>query len=75
LKKLLSQEWNGHRLERYWLHTGDDGKDRITIETVEDVEPVLEANKKLYNERPVDDQCLGARLRLSLAPSSRSCVA
>ncbi len=62
MAKLISQERVGNRIERYWLHSGDDGKDRITIETVEDVEPVLEANKKLYNEKPVDDPVLGRKV-------------
>ena len=41
MKRLLSRERNGHRIDNWWLHTGDDGNDRITIETVEDVEPTF----------------------------------
>lgn len=41
--RLLGQEWVGGRLERTWLHTGDDGKDRITVETVQDVAPVFKS--------------------------------
>jgi len=62
MAKLLSTERNGHRIDQYWLHTGDDGKDRITITTVEDVEPLIEANKKLYNEKPVDHPVLGRKV-------------
>jgi len=32
-----------------WFHY-DDATDKITIETVDDVEPVLDANKRSYNE-------------------------
>jgi len=49
MAKLLSQEKSGHRIDRYWLHAGDDGKDRITVESVEDVEPIIEANKAEFN--------------------------
>jgi hypothetical protein len=50
MAKLLGTEVNGPRLDKYWLHTGDDGRDRITVETIEDVEPVIEANKAQYND-------------------------
>jgi hypothetical protein len=50
MAKLLGTEVNGPRIDRYWLHTGDDGKDRITTETTEDIEPVIEANRQQYND-------------------------
>ncbi len=62
MAKLLSQEWVGNRLEKWWLHTGDNGNDHITVETIEDVEPVLEKNKALYNEKPVDHPVLGRKV-------------
>lgn len=40
--KLLGREAIGDRIENWWLHTGDDGKDRITVETVQDVEPIFD---------------------------------
>lgn len=43
MARLLGQERNGDRMDRWWLHSGDDGKDRITVETIEDVEPVFKA--------------------------------
>lgn len=48
MKRLLSTENVGGRTELWWLHTGDDGKDRITVETVQDVEPILDQNKREY---------------------------
>lgn len=60
--KLISQERNGHKIERWWLHVGDDGKDKIVLETIEDVEPIIENNKRLYNEKPVDHPALGRRV-------------
>lgn len=46
MARLLGKEKNGHRTDYWWLHAGDDGADRITIETVEDVEPVFDAVKR-----------------------------
>ena len=43
--KLLGVENIGGRIQKDWLHTGDDGKPRITTETVQDVEPVIRATK------------------------------
>jgi len=62
MAKLLSEEWVDGRLERYWLHTGADHTDRITIETIEDVEPVIEANKRAYNEGVREVPGLGRRV-------------
>lgn len=42
--KLLGAESVLGGVEKHWLHTGDDGKDRITVETVIDVEPLLKRN-------------------------------
>jgi hypothetical protein len=50
--KLLGVERVFAGVERHWLHTGDDGKDRITVETVQDVEPILKANTAEYNSAP-----------------------
>lgn len=62
MAKLLSQERNGDRIEKWWLHVGDDGREKITLETIEDVEPIIENNKRLYNEKPVDHPVLGRRV-------------
>jgi hypothetical protein len=34
--KLLDVENTGTRIHRTWLHTGDDGRDKLTVETQED---------------------------------------
>ena len=52
MARLLSTEDHGDRTEYWWLHTGDDGKDRITIQTVEDVAPILDRNKQEFNAAP-----------------------
>jgi hypothetical protein len=49
MAKLLGTEFNHPRTDRYWLHTGDKGQDCITVETIEDCEPAIEANKQQYN--------------------------
>lgn len=50
--KLLGVERIGGRIVRDWLHTDGAGKDVITTETVQDVEPILERNKRKYNDAP-----------------------
>ena len=43
MAKLLGRETVNGITENYWLHTGDDGDDRITVETIHDVEPLFDA--------------------------------
>lgn len=43
MKRLLAVEDIGGRSEKWWLHTGDHGQDCITVETVQDVEPIIDA--------------------------------
>ena len=52
MAKLLHTDNHGDRVEHWWLHTGDDGNDRITIQTVEDVQPLLDRNKEEFNSAP-----------------------
>jgi hypothetical protein len=42
--KLLGAEAIPGGVERYVQHVGDDGKDRITVEKIVDVEPILKRN-------------------------------
>jgi len=51
MKRLLGAERVGGRDEYWYLHTGDDGKDRITVETIQDVEPVFDYVKLAANAR------------------------
>lgn len=51
MARLLGTEVNGHRIDKWWLHSGDDGKDCITVETIEDVEPVFKA-VQMHREAP-----------------------
>lgn len=44
--RLLGVESGGGVTEKYWLHTGDDGKDRITLETIQDADPVFQYVKR-----------------------------
>jgi hypothetical protein len=52
MAKLIGTEVHGGRIDRYFLHTGDDGKDRITVQSTEDAEPLLEACQREYNAAP-----------------------
>lgn len=47
--KLLGAELVPGGVEKYWLHNGDDNRDRITVETVVDVEPILKRNAEEFN--------------------------
>jgi hypothetical protein len=47
--KLIGTEVNGPRIDKYWLHVGEDGREKITVETTEDAEAVIENNKEQYN--------------------------
>lgn len=47
MKKLLGVENVGGRVQKDWLHVGDDGRERITTETVQDVAPVIRATKAM----------------------------
>lgn len=52
MKKLLLTEDIGGRIRRWWRHIGDDGKQRITTETVQEVDKLLDRNRALYNNAP-----------------------
>jgi hypothetical protein len=47
VSKLLHTERFGSRIEKWWMHD-----DSITVETVEDVKPLLDSNKRQYNDSP-----------------------
>lgn len=47
MARLLGQEYQGRGVfQKYWLHTGDNGDDHITVENVQDVEPIFESVKR-----------------------------
>jgi len=43
--KLLGKEQVGNRVYKYWKHIGDDGRDKLTVETSERVDPIFDAVK------------------------------
>ena len=47
MKRLLGVENIGGRISKDWLHVGDDGRDRITTETVQDVGPIIRETKQI----------------------------
>lgn len=50
MKRLLHTENVGGRLERWWLHSGEGPKhNAITVETIQDVEPVFDAVARKRN--------------------------
>lgn len=59
--KLLGTEVVGGRTEKYWLHTGDDGTDRITVEITQDAEPIIESVRGM-SESPGKDFRFKARI-------------
>lgn len=55
MKRLLDIENKGPLLEKTWLHTGSDGRDKLTIETFQDVEPVFKKARELA-QRPKEKE-------------------
>lgn len=53
--KLLGGEWVNGLLHRDYLHVGDDGRDKITTVTSQDVEPIIKHVKKLAQLPPGKD--------------------
>lgn len=52
MKKLLDVEVVPGGVQKAWLHTGGDNRDKLTFETVVDVEPILKANAEEFNSAP-----------------------
>jgi len=48
---VIFEENIGGRIQRWHRHTGDRGQPQITVETVQDVEPVFEEAKRLSNDK------------------------
>ena len=42
---LLDREWVNGRLEKSWLHIGEDGRTKITTEVIQDCEPAMDDAK------------------------------
>lgn len=53
MRRHLHSENIGGRTE-HWYLVDEDGKKSIGIQTVQDVEPILEANKTEFNSAPSD---------------------
>ena len=47
MKRLLGTEDIGGRISKDWLHLDDSGREVITTETVQDVEPIIQATKQM----------------------------
>lgn len=47
MARLIAVEDIGGRVERHWVHEGDDGRKKITVETIQDVEPAIDEAKAL----------------------------
>jgi hypothetical protein len=47
VKRLLGVENIDGRISKDWLHVGDDGREKITTETIQDVEPIIRATKRM----------------------------
>lgn len=61
MKKLISVEQSGALQHKTWLHTGDSGQECVTIQTYQDVAPVLRKIKDTAQSRKGKDfQYLGS---------------
>lgn len=55
MAKLLDQTNVGGRVEKTWLHTGEDGRDKITVEHQQNVDPVMDYTKHLAQNQKRSD--------------------
>lgn len=46
MRRLLGSEVIGDRTEYWWYHTGPEGQPQVTVQTVQDVEPIFDAVKQ-----------------------------
>lgn len=52
MAQLIGKEPSGGRTDYWWKHWGNNGKEVITLQTVEDVEPLIRSNRKAFNDAP-----------------------
>lgn len=45
--KLISSEFDGHRVHRTFQHLGENGQKQVSVETTENVDPVFEKVKRV----------------------------
>lgn len=55
MKRLLGSEWIFGRLHKHWMHYGDDGRKKLTVETKQNATPVLDHVKRLNELSPGKD--------------------
>lgn len=66
MAKLLGTEVIGHRIERDYLHYGDDGRKKITTVIEEDVEPIFRKIKDVVQNPKKSDLRLKASIPFTL---------
>lgn len=69
---LMSTEWVGGRLERTWLHVGDDGRKKITVEVVQDVEPAID-HARIAGQNVNRDSILRFKANVSAVHLEEAC--
>lgn len=52
MRKLLACENIGGRIQKWWSHFGDDGKPEITVETIQEIDPIFEVVKRNSETAP-----------------------
>lgn len=55
MKRLLGTEVRGDCIDYYWLHVGDDGRERITVQTTQESDPIIARVKKI-SDQPRDNK-------------------
>lgn len=53
--RLIKEEDLGGRKQRWWFHYGSDGKPQLSVETIQDVEPVFDHVKRQSEHRDFAD--------------------
>lgn len=52
MKKLLASENIGGRIQKWWAHFGDDGRKKITVETVQEIDPIFDQVRRNSETAP-----------------------
>lgn len=64
--RLLKREKVGNRIQNTWMHYGSDGRKKLTVETVEDTEPVFNQVKQVAQASRKTDFRLKASIPATL---------
>lgn len=66
MSRLIDVEYSGNRVLKTYAHLGEDGRKKITTETVEDIRPILKSLKDVAQNPKKSDFRLKASIPFTL---------